>query len=168
MNGSVGDSWLLKSPDRPRNFLFSPMPSKPAILGQAHSPPCSVPNVSRGFDRKPGQGVFPTCKQVTALGRAPKEPMSWPTKSTRAPHTQRVPRPPPCPSAKCCAVFSPNRRTFLCRGWCSVRLSCTPTCSAISPRVTGPAVQMKATPTRISLTHQLALCRGRFSCKSNL
>lgn len=50
----------------------------------------------------------------------------------------------PLSSAECCAVFGANRYAFLCRGQWSVGLSCTPTCSAISPRVTGHAMQMKS------------------------
>jgi hypothetical protein len=95
------------------------------------------------------------CVGVTALGSR-KEPCPGPPKH-KGPSTPNALQNRPLSSAECCAVFGANRHAFLCPGQCSVGLSCTPTCSAISPRVTGHAMQMKATPTGISLTHQLAL-----------
>jgi hypothetical protein len=146
------------------------MPSKAGYSWASAFPTCSPNNVSRGFDRN-GPGCLPTFfvwtrKRVTALGSR-KEPCPGPPKH-KGPSTPNALQNRPLSSAKCCAVFNPNRRAFLCRGLWSVGLSCTPTCSAISPRVTGPRRADEATPTGISLTHQLALCRGRFSCKSNL
>jgi hypothetical protein len=73
------------------------MPSEPAILGQVHSSPNSLSNVSRGFDRN--RAVFRLFVCVDAQNKSqrlegPKEPCPWPTRSTRALHTQRVPRRP--------------------------------------------------------------------------
>jgi hypothetical protein len=106
-------------------------------------------NVSRGFDRNPARGDLPTfCvsgtrKKSHSASKSRKEPCPGPPKH-KGPSTPNALQNRPLSSAECCAVFSPNRRAFLCRGQCSVGLSCTPTCSAISPRVTGPAVQMKS------------------------
>ena len=112
---------------------------KPAMLGQSN-------DVSRGFDRHElgclqsfcGCGRANSHSAWTAEGGMP-----WPTKTQGPFPDATCSKTAPGRSAKCCAVFSSNRRQLLCRANCSVGLSCTPICSASSPRVTGHAAQMK-------------------------
>ena len=167
---------MLKSPDRARNFLFRTMPSKPAILGQAPFPPCSVPTSAEDLTET-GPGCLPTffvCGRANShsawKGRGPKKPhVPGPPKSSQGPFTRNVFQDRPLSVSKKVALFlTPIGVRFFAGASASVGLSCTPTCSAISPSCDWPRCADEATPTGISLTHQLAWCRGRFSCKSNL
>jgi hypothetical protein len=84
LSGSSVNSWVLEaSLSCARNFLFSTMPSEPAILGQVHSSPNSLSNVSRGFDRN--RAVFRLFVCVDAQNKSqrlegPKEPCPGPPK----------------------------------------------------------------------------------------